>query len=72
MTRFGPFWPITIVVALIVGSLIAAVSWVMSTRTLVETYFGLFSVGILIDGRNHLANPFWRLAIEFGAKVAVM
>ena len=44
----------------------------MSACILVETYFGLFGVGVLIGGRNHLANPFWRLAIKLGAEVAVM
>ena len=44
----------------------------MSARILVEAYFGLFSVGVLIGGRDHLANPLWWLAIEFGAEVAVM
>ena len=44
----------------------------MSARILVETNFGLFNVDVLIGGRDHLANPPWRLLIEFGAEVAVM
>ena len=56
----------------VVRSLIAMVSWAMSARILVEAYFGLFDVGVLIGGRNHLANPLWRLAIELGAEVMVM
>ena len=44
----------------------------MGAHILVEAYFGLFSIGILGDGRDHLANPLRRLTIEFGAKVGVM
>ena len=44
----------------------------MSAYILVEANFGLFNIGILIGGRDHLANPLWRLMIEFGAEVAVM
>ena len=44
----------------------------MSACILVEANLSLFGVGILIGGHDHLANPLWWLAIEFGAKVAVM
>ena len=44
----------------------------MSARILVEAHFGLFGDGVLIGGRNHLANPLWWLAIELGVEVAVM
>ena len=44
----------------------------MSVCILIKAYFGLFGVGVLIDDRNHLANPFRWLAIELGAKVTVM
>ena len=44
----------------------------MSARILVEANFGLFSIGVLIGGRDHVTNPLWRLMIEFGAKVTVM
>ena len=56
----------------VVGSLIAVASWAVSARVLVEAYFGLFGIGILIGGHDHLANPLWWLAIELGAEVAVM
>ena len=85
MTRLGAFWPITatvpmvtvvivaaVAVALVIGSHVATASWAMSARILVEAYFDLFGVGVLIGGRDHLANPVWRLTIEFGAEVAVM
>ena len=44
----------------------------MCARILVETYFGLFGVGVLIDGCYHLADPLRRLVIELGAEVTVM
>ena len=55
-----------------VGALIAAASWAVIARILVEANFDLFSVGVLIDGRDHLANPLWWLTIEFGVEVVVM
>ena len=61
-----------VAMASVVGALVAAVSWAMSARILVEGYFGLFGVGVLIGSRKHLANPLWWLAIELGAEVAVM
>ena len=63
---------VAVIVALVVGSLVAAASWAMSARILVEAHFGLFSVGILIGGCNHLVNPLRRLTIELGVEVAVM
>jgi len=85
LTSFGPFRPITatvlmvaavvlavVIVASFVGALIAAASWAVSARIHVEADFGLFCVGILIGGRDHLANPLWWLRIEFGAEVTVM
>jgi len=47
----------TVAMASIVGSLVAATSWAMSARVLVEAYFGFFGVGVLADGHNHLTNP---------------
>ena len=44
----------------------------MSACILFEAYFGLFDVGVLIGGRNHLTNPLRQLAIELGAEVGVM
>ena len=55
-----------------VGALVATVSWEVIARILIEANFVHFSVGILIGGRDHLANPLWRLMIEFGAEVMVM
>ena len=61
-----------VTVASFVGALISAASWAVSACILVEANFGLFSVGILIGGRDHLANPLWRLMIEFGVEIVVM
>ena len=85
LTRFGPFWLITaivtmvttvvvgaVTVASVIGSLIAVVSWAMSAHILIEAYFGLFSIGVLIGSCNHLTNPLRQLAIELGAEVGVM
>ena len=44
----------------------------MSARILIEAYFGLFGISILIGSRNHLTNPLRRLVIELGAEVVVM
>ena len=61
-----------VAVASVVGTLIAVACWAVSARILVEAYFSLFGVDVLISGCNHLANPLRRLAIELGAEVAVM
>ena len=61
-----------VTVASFIGVLVATTSWVVSAHILVEANFGLFSVGVLIGGRDHLANPLWWLTIEFGVEVTVM
>ena len=61
-----------VVVASVVGSLIATASWAMSAHVLVEAYFGFFGVSVLVGGRNHLANPHGWLIVELRAEVAVM
>ena len=55
-----------------VGAIVAATSWVVSARILIEANFNLFSIDVLIDSCDHLANPLWWLTIEFGAEVTVM
>ena len=40
-----------------IGALVAVASWAVSAHILVEANFGLFSVGVLIDGCDHLSNP---------------
>ena len=85
LTSFGPFRPImatvmmvvavvvaVVIVASFIGALVATASWAVSACILVEANFGLFSVSILIGGHDHLANPLWWLAIEFGVEVTVM
>ena len=61
-----------VTVASFIGALVAVASWAVSARIHVEADFGLFSVVILIGGHDHLANPLWRLTLEFGAEVTVM
>ena len=61
-----------ITVASVIGALITTMSWAMSAHILIEAYFGLFSVGILIGDHDHLTNPLWRLTVELGVEVMVM
>ena len=81
LTRLGSFWPITIAVtvvtavveaAFIVVSVVVVVCWAMSARILIEAHLGFLSVGVLVGSHDHLANPCGRLAVELGAKLAVM
>ena len=85
LARLGSFWPITIavtmvttvveaavVVASVVGAVIVTTCWAMSARILVEAHLGFLGVGVLVGGRDHLANPYGRLVVELGAKLAVM
>ena len=61
-----------LIVASVVWPIIVAASWAMSARILVEAHLGFLDVSILVGGRDHLANPCRRLAVELGAKVGVM
>ena len=61
-----------VAVALVVGSLVTTVSWAMNACILVEVHFGFFGIGVLVGGHNHLANPYWRLAVELGAEIVMM
>ena len=85
LTWLGSFWPITavvmmvtaiivaaVIVASVVGAVIVAVCWAMSARILVEAHLGFLGIGVLVGDRDHLANPCGRLAVELGAKLAVM
>ena len=44
----------------------------MSARILIEAHLGFLGVDVLVGGRDHLANPCRRIAVELGAKLAVM
>ena len=85
LTWLGSFWPITVdvpvetsfiiaafVVALVVRAVIIAVRRAICARVFIETYFSFLSVGVLVGSRDHLANPYGRLAVELGAKLMVM
>ena len=60
-----------VIVASVVRAVVVATCWVMSARILVEAHLGFLGVGVLVSGRNHLANPCWWLAIELRAEVVV-
>ena len=85
LTGLGSLWPITaavpmvtvvivaaVVVASFVGAVVVAARWTMSAHILVEVHLGFLGVGVLVGGRDHLANPYGRLAVELEAKLAVM
>ena len=81
MTRLGSFWPITatvpmvttvIVAVVVVASVVVAAGWAMSARILIEAHLGFLGVDVLVGGRDHIANPYGRLVVELGAKLAVV
>jgi len=76
LTRLGSFWPITaavtMVTTVIVASVVVVACWAMSARIFVEAHLGFLDVGVLVGGRDHLANPCGRPAVELGAKFAMM
>ena len=61
-----------VAVASVVGAVIVAVCWAMSACILIEAQLGFLGVGVLVGGRDHLANPYGRLAVELGAKLMVV
>ena len=61
-----------VVVAPVIGAIVAAASWAMSARILVEVQLDFLGISILVGGRDHLVNPHWWLAVELGAEIAVM
>jgi len=71
LTRLGSFWLITdaitmvtavivaaVIVASVVGVVIIAACWAMSARILIEVHLGFLDIGVLVGGRNHLADPY--------------
>ena len=61
-----------VVVASVVGAVIVATRWAMSVCILVEAHLGFLGIGVLIGHSYHLADAGWRLAVEFGAKLAMV
>ena len=61
-----------VVVASVIEAIVVVASWAMSARILVEAHLGFLGVGVLVGGHDHLANPYGQLAVELGAKLAVM
>jgi len=85
LTRLGSFRPITaavpmettvvvavVVVASVVGAVVVAARWAMSAHIFVEAHLGFLSVGVLVGGHDRLANACGWLAVELGAKLAVV
>ena len=62
----------TVIVASVVRVVVVAVRWAMSARILVEAHLGFLSVGVLVGSGDHLANACGWLAVEFGAKLAMV
>ena len=44
----------------------------MSARIFVEAHLGFLGVGVLVGSSDHLANAYGRLAVELGAKLAMV
>ena len=81
LTRLGSFLSImgtipmvtavmvaVVAVVPVIRAIVTVASWAMSARILVEAYFGLFDVGVLIGDCYHLIDPLRRLAIELGRR----
>ena len=81
-TRSRSFWPImatilmvTAVVAAVVavvpvvGVIVAAASWAMSARILVETHFSFFGVGVLVSCLYQFVDGCGPLAVQLATKL---
>ena len=44
----------------------------MTACIFIEAHLGFLGIGVLVGGRDHLANPRGRLAVELGAEFMVM
>ena len=85
LARLGSFCSITaavtmvtavieaaVVVVSVVREIVVAARWAMSARILIEAHLGFYGVGVLVGGRDHVANPCGQLTVELGAKLTVM
>ena len=80
MTRLRSFCLITaavmmvtaVIVASVIGAVVVAACWAMSVCIFIEAHLGFLSIGVLVGGHDHVANPYGRLAVELGAKLTVM
>ena len=61
-----------IAVALVVRVIIVAVRRAMSAYILIEAHLGFLGVGVLVGGSYHFTNIGGRLAVKFGAKLAMV
>ena len=62
----------TVIVASVVEAVVVAVRWAMSACILVEAHLGFLGIGVLVGGSYHFADTSGRLAVEFGAKLAMV
>ena len=58
--------------AVAVASVVVAVRQAMSACILVEAHLSFLGVGVLVGSGDHLADTGGRLAVEFGAKLAMV
>ena len=80
LTSLGSFWPImatvtmvtAVVVAVLVGAVVVATCWAISACILIEAHLGFLSIGVLVCGCDHLADPHGWLTVELRAKLTVM
>jgi len=63
---------VAVVVALVIGVVVVATRWAMSARILVVAYLGFLGVDVLVGSSDHLADACGWLAVEFGAKLAMV
>ena len=61
-----------VAVAPVVGAIVVAVRRAMSACILIEAHLGFLGIGVLVGSSDHLADACGRLAVEFGAKLAMV
>ena len=61
-----------VVVASVIGAVVVVARWVTSARILIEVHLGFLGIGVLVGSSDHLANAYGRLAVELGAKLAMV
>ena len=61
-----------VVVASVVGAVIVAARWAISARILIEAHLGFLGIDVLVGHSDHLADAGRWLAVEFGAKLAMV
>ena len=62
----------TVIVASIVRAVIVVARWAICARIFVEAHLGFLGVSVLVGRSDHLTDTGGRLAVEFGAKLAMV